>query len=159
MEDRAMRLPRVRLSVEWVDIPLRFSMRHLMIMVAIVALALGLAVIGRGRGQYLQLANYHAQSAQGAVSLQNHLIATAGRAEEGARATPWKRAYVLPSDGQPANFQSLAETAVHLRTRASHWSRMASYHNGLRQKYTEAASRPWQLIPSDPPPPSDPHQR
>src|SRR5690242_10819375 len=44
MEDWAMRLPRVRLSVEWVDIPLRFSIWHLLIMVAIAALAIGLGI-------------------------------------------------------------------------------------------------------------------
>ena len=112
-----MQLPRVRLSVEWVDIPLRFSMRHLMIVLAIVALALGLAVIGRRRGQYLRLANYHAQSAQAAVSLQNHLTMLVDRAEEEARTTPWKRVQWVPTDGQPAFSRSLAEHAEHLRAR------------------------------------------
>ena len=152
-----MRFPRVRLSVEWVDIPLRFSTRHLMILVAIVALALGLSVIGRRRGQYLRLANYHAKSAQEAVSMQDHLTAAADRNDERARTTPWERAQVIWADGT-AYSQSLAETAEQQRERASYWSRVASYHDSIRQKYTEAASKPWESIPSDPPAPPDPLQ-
>jgi hypothetical protein len=148
-----MRLTRVRLSLEWVDVPLRLSIRHMMIAVAIAALALGFAVIGRRRNQYLRLARYQAQSACGAVSLRNHLIAVADRAEEEARTNPGRR---LDGFEREAAFSlSLAEHAVHLRARASHWSRMATYHDELRRKYAEASSRPWQLVPSDPPPPSD----
>ena len=152
-----MRFPRVRLSVEWVDIPLRFSTRHLMILVAIVGLALGLSVIGRRRGQYLRLANYHTKSAQEAVSLQDHLIAAADRADEGARTTPWVTAQIIRADSTVYS-QSLTETAEKLRERASYWSRVASHHDGLRQKYTEAASKPWESIPSDPSAPPDPLQ-
>ena len=38
-----MRLPRVTFSVEWVSVPVRFSVRHIMVVVAV--LAIGLAVI------------------------------------------------------------------------------------------------------------------
>ena len=38
-----MRLPRITFSVKWVSVPLRFSVRHMMVVVAIVAI--GLAVI------------------------------------------------------------------------------------------------------------------
>jgi SLBB domain len=38
-----MRLPRITFSVEWVSVPLRFSVQHMMVVVAVVAI--GLAVI------------------------------------------------------------------------------------------------------------------
>jgi protein involved in polysaccharide export with SLBB domain len=35
-----MRLPRITFSVEWVSVPLRFSVRHMMVAVAVVAIGL-----------------------------------------------------------------------------------------------------------------------
>ena len=46
-----MRLPRIGFSVEWVSVPLRFSMRQMVVAVAVVAIGLAAsAPMCKGRG-------------------------------------------------------------------------------------------------------------
>jgi hypothetical protein len=141
-----MRLPRVRFTVEWVDVPLQFSIRQLMVIVAIFAIVLGVAMIRHRRDRYLGLMRAHERSAQAADLMQGLLVEEAQRDEEKAKKAPGRLAY------------EFADQAILSHSMVSYWARKAAYHDELRRKYEEAASRPWRLISSDPPPPSNPLQ-
>jgi hypothetical protein len=116
----------------------------MMVAAAIVAVVLGLAAIWRRRDQYQRLALAHGRSAHSAVATQAQFISDANRYDAAARSAPGRLAY------------ELADRAILSRSMVSYWSRMAIYHEELRRKYEEAATKPWRLVSTDPPPPLNP---
>jgi hypothetical protein len=139
-----MRLPRVRLTLEWVDVPLQISVRRMMAVVAIFAVMLGLAMLWHRRDRYLKLMRAHERSAQAATLMQDLLVKRAEFDTEQAKEAPGRLTY------------EFADEAILSRSMVSYWSRNATYHEEPRRKYEEAASKPWRLVSSDPPPPSNP---
>jgi hypothetical protein len=143
-EGRAMRLPRVRITVEWVTVPIRFSVRRMMTVVAILALVLGIAVLRHRRARYLELEKAHKRSAHAAALMQHLLVKEAEIDDLRVDKAPGRLAY------------EFADEAILSRSMVGYWSSKATYHEALSRKYEEAARRPWRLVSSDPPPPPNP---
>jgi hypothetical protein len=122
----------------------RFTIRGMMVLVAITAFLLGGDVIRRRRDQYQRLAQAHATSARSANLVRKVSGLTASRFEEAAQKASGRSSY------------DLGDQAIRARSMAGYWSRMEIYHQQLRRKYDEAVSRPWRPVSADPPPPSDP---
>jgi hypothetical protein len=112
-----MRLPRVR-----------FTLREMMIAVAITAAVLGFVLERRTRFRSLSNEFLKKRGELGLSDLEMHL-------------------YFLPAQGDPNEH--------HDRERASHpIIEYARYHDQMTDKYKLAASQPWLPVESDPPPPS-----
>ncbi len=139
-----MRLPRVRITVEWVEVPLQLSVRRMMVVVAVLAVTLGALAIRSRRDRYLALMRNHDRSAQAATAMQDLLAKAAEFDDLHSREAPGRLAYEFSDD------------AILSRSMVGYWSRKATYHEQLRRKYEEAASRPWLLVSPDPDPPVNP---
>jgi hypothetical protein len=112
-----MRLPRFR-----------FTVRRLMVAMAIVALLLGGGILGRRSLDYRRLAAFHEQMEQ--------------RKERAVRGIEiLARAANDPADAAAA------------RRDAAYEAQIGRHHAALKAKYLRAASRPWLPVPPDPPPP------
>lgn len=139
-----MRLPRVRLTVEWVEVPLQLSVRRMMVVVAVLTMTLGALAIRARRDRYLDLMRNHDRSAQAATAMQDLLAKAAELDDRHSRDAPGRLAYEFSDD------------AILSRSMVGYWSRKATYHERLRRKYEAAASRPWLLVSPDPDPPVNP---
>jgi hypothetical protein len=110
-----MRLPRVQ-----------FTVRRMMIAVAVVAILLGVGPLRRRSASYHRKALEHARLV--GVSKENAKVQrTAGRDHPEIR--PLMEASAAELEG------------------------MAEWHSDLAEKYSRAASRPWETMPLDPAPP------
>jgi hypothetical protein len=122
----------------------RFTMRTMMVLVAITALLLGIEAMRRRRDQYQQLAQIHSRSMKSAYLDMRLKLAEADVYECEAELTQGRRA------------SALRDQAILAQSMAGYWSQMETYHRELRRKYADAASTPWRLVSSDPPPPPNP---
>jgi hypothetical protein len=115
-----MRLPRIR-----------FTVRQLMVVVAVVSLLLAVTTgLLRRRASFQRRTEVHARKA----SQENLMGMFAGE---------------LPYNA------SARLTPMQERTRDAHYE-LAGYYYGLEAKYRRAAGRPWLPIGTDPPPPAWP---
>jgi hypothetical protein len=112
---------------------MRFTVRRMMVAVAVVAVACGLAVEGPRlwtlRGQYLGLAEkygYWEMRCNGSAELRQELT------------------YVSLS--QPRGPEPSPERLAKMKARGAHYGR-------LRAKYEHAARHPWLAVEPDPPAP------
>ncbi len=139
----------------------RFTVRRLMVAVAVLAVALGTERL------LIRWTHFRASAQRSAVNHRAEVMgweSCAKLSDEGVTSlTPtWRgdrtRGEVLhfnhfvprarPTDaGQAAAFDREC-AAIAAKCRA-----MARYHDGLRRKWERAASRPWESISPDPPPP------
>jgi hypothetical protein len=136
IEAPTVKFPRVRLTV-----------RSMMVLVAITALLLGMEVMRRRRNQYQRLAQAHASSMKLANLEMRRKLREADLDEHMAKVFGGREAL------------ELRDQALFARSMAGYWSQMETYHRELRRKYADAASTPWRLVSSDPPPPSNPLPR
>jgi hypothetical protein len=113
---------------------IRFTIRRLLVVVAIVAIILAIGgVLNRSR-QYRRIAQYHRAEAERAAARQAIAIGKATVDEQfGDRADASRRRLLAESIG-----------------------RVASFHTEFGWKYSRAPRRPWQLAGPDPVPPSRP---
>jgi hypothetical protein len=101
----------------------RFTLRQLMTVVAVLAITLGVAIeLTRRRMRYLELAAYH----------RSQIVAPTQHVDRNRRVVLW-----IDRDGG-----TLAQ-----RPRLDYW------HEELGAKYQDAASRPWYPVEPDPPAP------
>ncbi len=115
-----MRFPRVR-----------FSVRKIMVAVAILAVILGLLIGRRGRFRRLALAHKMESFALQVSDLEFYLLLTAASGEK-------------PE----------AEEQRNRTTRPVYQFR--EYHEAMADKYDRASDQPWLLVAPDPPPPPRP---
>ena len=107
-----MRLPRVR-----------YTLRSMLVAVAVVAMTLGVSVeLGRRRMRFSRLAAYH----------RARIVAPSQYVDKNRRIVRWV--------GRDSRF-------FEERPRLDYW------HEELAMKYDAAASRPWYPVEPDPPPP------
>jgi hypothetical protein len=106
---------------------LRFTVRRLMLAVAVVAALLGCADLWRRREHYRRLAETHALSE---MVLRVDSVMARGD----------------PTGGPGVRLLDLSDSLEE----AAKW---ADYHAGLRRKYERAARYPWLPVAPDPPPP------
>jgi hypothetical protein len=118
----------------------------MMVLVAITAFLLVGEMMRRRRDQYQRLAQTHAASERSANLVRQVSILTATHYEAAAKNASGRRS------------SELGDQAILARSTVGYWSRMEIYHQQLRRKYEEAASRPWRPVAADPPPPSEPPQ-
>jgi hypothetical protein len=139
-----MRLPRAR-----------FTVRLLMIVVAIVAIALGGEMMRRRWVAYRDMAASCAR-------FEAHLLAVAE--EEQSLAAFHKRQAKELKDrakadkedtGRRQTLERTAERETWFATEtsaaAAYWRKRAAYYGRLENKHRRAAARPWQSVKSDPP--------
>jgi hypothetical protein len=115
--------------------PLRFTVRGLMIILAIqaVVLAIGIQLTrNRRESNFREMANMHAELELPARAMQRRFADDAHNLEkQGIKATKYR--------------QSEARSAAR-----------ADYHAALRRKYEQALARGWFTVEDDPPPPAWP---
>lgn len=158
-----MRLPRVR-----------FTVRRMMMVVAVLALVLGLSVeairLRRARSNFLKLASENDQNERLFRLLEASRLSMADINESYAEHSKTIRRplipFVYPDDANiPEMNEQWAEAARQKsddvkkeRAQAKIHHEMAEFHAALREKYLAAAARPWQSVEPDPLPP-DPMRR
>ena len=102
---------------------LRFTVRRMMVAVAVVAAVLAVSPFPQ------RYANYHRKALEHArlvgVSRENAKVHLAAWPEH-------------------------PEVRALLEASAAEWERLAAWHADLAQKYSNAASRPWESVPLDP---------
>jgi type II secretory pathway pseudopilin PulG len=125
-----MRLPRVR-----------FTIRRIMIVVAIVALLMGGMRLLWLRSVYRKAALAHATFENLARTLQR-MVENEGKDE---RELEIAFGMKVESESEVVKAKRAADARVNQKT--------AEYHAAQRQKYERAASRPWVPIAPDSPPP------
>ena len=107
---------------------LRLRVRTLLLAVGVVALILGGVILVRRSADYRRLAAFHEQmerrKAQAVLGIEN-----------------LARAATDP------------ENIVRIRADAAYEARIGRHHAAMKAKYLRAASRPWESVPPDPPPP------
>lgn len=129
-----MRLPRAQ-----------FTMRRMMIAVAVLAIILGIGVILRRRHEYRTVARIHRSLGLKAAASQRVASWKADRHDEMAKTSRSRQDY-----------DDLRASAMKSRSIANWLALMERYHFELGRKYEEAVSRPWRLAPPDPIPPPRP---
>jgi hypothetical protein len=142
-----MRLPRVR-----------FSVRMMMIAVAIAALTLGANDVRLRRERYLALRSNHDWSARGRLRLaESHASVAAQNEREAARMLAAissirdpTRVHLEYNVRIASNIEAAAATE---RAAEQKCRTQARYHDALRIKYERAARYPWILVEPDPPEP------
>ena len=115
----------------------RFTLRRMMIVVAVIAILLGIGGMLHRWHQYRTIAEHHRIEAEKAAAAQRMAI--------------WK-ASMDEGFGERAR-------AVRSRLLADWIGRVGSIHTELGGKYSRAAWRPWQIAAPDPPPPPRPQER
>jgi hypothetical protein len=122
-----MRLPRVRFTVRW-----------MMLAVAVAAVVIGGTVIARRQRVYRVRAAFHAQQEQVAAKRWRH----------------WSQAEVRlsrpPGDRNPPRSDQEPQIVVEM---VDYSRNRAAYHARLRVKYERLARYPWLTIAPDPPSP------
>jgi hypothetical protein len=101
----------------------RFTVRRMMVAVAVVAAVLAVSPFPQ------RYANYHREALEHA-----RLV---GVSRENAKV-------------QLAAWPEHPEVRALLDASAAEWERLAAWHADLAQKYSHAASRPWESVPLDP---------
>jgi hypothetical protein len=141
----------------------RFTVRRLMILVAVVALILGGVIISERRRSMFTV-EYRRHALTGYETALKLMIVVSGLTTSGQPLPPlpevarragldavmndagWKTQKSIP----PMNIDQ-AET---IRTgRLGHLLRVVEYHRQLRRKYQQAAKYPWLPVATDPPEP------
>lgn len=133
---------------------LRFTVRILMIVVAVVTAAVWADVMRRRSVAYRSLATAYAEeeaSALCSARSADELVASwrrdaedwRGRGEQ-EKVFPDIRQYWERAAGQ------LVERATIMARNAGYWRRRAAIHARLKEKYGRAASRPWEAVEPDP---------
>ena len=143
----SMRLPRIR-----------FSVRLMMIVVAIAAVALGANDVRLRRNRYLDLRSMHEWTGRACLTLAEAHASTAAANEREV-----KRVRASLSSSPDTNRQQAALTeritsnieaqAATERAAEQTCRAQASYHDALRMKYDRAVRRPWISVEADPPAP------
>jgi hypothetical protein len=142
---RAMRLPRVR-----------FTIRRLMVAVAVLALLIGAdqfvrrSTRYRGRADHFGLLETATWELQKTTERKSHWHAERARSQ----VEPWG-----PFDDDQHRASVVAQTkdwveAGYLRQEAAANAAEADWYSQLRHKYEHAARRPWELLAPDPPRPT-----
>ena len=111
---------------------LRFTVRRMMVAVAVIAVLLSAGIVGRRWVDFSMRARSHAAQAWGnSVEVGNS----------------YQLAYddIRSGNGQASARQYAEEGAF--------WREQALYHDALRRKYQGAMWRPWAPVAPDPPPP------
>lgn len=120
------RLPRVR-----------FTVRRLMVAVAVAAVLMGLVAQGLRRASLLRLADYHAREAR---RYRTIVVSSASVAAD----------YRAGRPGLEGDY----EAGARLYSDQVRWfGPLADHHEALRGKYERAARRPWLPVEPDLPPP------
>ena len=136
----------------------RFTMRWMMIVVAVAAVALGAIDVWRRQDRFLALRSNHEWSARGCLAMaESHASTAAGNEREVERL----RAAATSGDGAMRRQAELsaqitanieAQAAVERAAERKYRAR-AQFHDALRIKYERAARYPWKSVEPDPPEP------
>jgi hypothetical protein len=108
---------------------MQFTVMRMMVAVAVVAVLLGVGPLRQ------RSANYHRKAMEHALGV--------GVSKENAKV-------------QRAGVREHPEVRESLEASAAEWERVAVWHADLAEKYSRAASRPWETVPMDPRPPVHP---
>jgi hypothetical protein len=137
----------------------RFTVRRMMVAVAIVGIFLGLVSAIESRRWSMRSKEY-AATAKFHHDLEE--IAKQGITEEGENTSWWReRAKQIRMErrrtGPLAAYEAVAldcdKHAVATIEYAARWRRKASHYAAIALKYEEAANHPWLPVPPDPPEP------
>jgi hypothetical protein len=136
-----MKLPRVR-----------FTMRRMMCVVAVIAFGLAVAVIGRRQAYYFTQAERYL-----AYQEQDQLLL------DGYKNTAWMAGYRGQSKDetvrQGKSDQYWREDVIGAELGVVYSYRRLVHHRQMVGKYLRAASRPWASVPIDPPEPNWPDRK
>jgi tetratricopeptide (TPR) repeat protein len=157
----------------------RFTVRRMMVAVAIFAVALGVGIelirLKRFRDHFAEQARDHGlweifysnmeqSSRETAAVFENSIEMTTGLLEGQKRHPRATLSAAIEEriDNGTKELRSHAEEfkryEVREREQQSRFAQSAAYHAALKQKYLRAARRPWRFVEPDPPPP-DPSAR
>jgi tetratricopeptide (TPR) repeat protein len=160
----------------------RFTVRRIMAVVAVLALVLGVSVeairLKRQRDKFRSLAAQYGQLEARSRRLEQRSIETAQIGDSGGELAKKLNEIMSQSvsprrGGQDAremrrrraefteqlkHTEQLKDVAAKVRAQAAMHHKRAEYHAALRRKYSAAAARPWRSIEPDGPPP-DPDTR
>ncbi len=121
---------------------MRFTVRRMMIAIAIIGVVTALEATRQRREFFRSRARDHAGELQGIADESAPWIATY-----------WER-YWYPKSGEPR--KTPKPSAVERQAYEENRKRRIAYHEALYWKYQSAASRPWLPVESDPPAPPEP---
>jgi hypothetical protein len=127
----------------------RFTIRHIMIAIALVAILLGYWV---WKGRMERISRFYSQESRFHVS--EKFIVDGQAFDERLIAEKYERmAVAAMSRGDEAKAKQLRELGVKSRKRLDSLNWLSRYHETLAWKYLRAESRPWSPLEPDPPPP------
>ena len=153
---------------------MRFTVRGLMIAIAVMAIALGVGIevmrLKRFRDQFLAKAKEHEAWAAMYSNWEEHEHRMAAIEQEFAarwskhldrqkRLVDKSRSPEIEDrvDESTKRLRTFAEArerdALEARSRLVKFANYAAYHAALKQKYLRASERPWRSVEPDPPPP------
>jgi hypothetical protein len=131
---RAMRLPRPR-----------FTMRAMMIAVAIIGIVMGAEVMRRRSKAFRERADFHEGRRISVLSMENDCKSWEVKLREEFATMVW----FLDETTRP---MELGERIKDLRQDQEELRRMAAWQSRMASKYNHAAAHPWLTVEADPPP-------
>jgi hypothetical protein len=159
-EVQVMRMPRVR-----------FTVRRMMVAVAIAGVVTGIAVLKKKRDGFLERARFHAMVEQSGLEIAESFFAVAGAFREFAdgampadslprlvvhpTSRPDDEYVFIPQHDPPAETDSgqLEQDGSGIAAIAFRNRENAAWHGALKRKYERAARYPWLPVAPDPPEP------
>jgi hypothetical protein len=133
----------------------RFTVRGMMVVVAVACLALGLEQMRKRRSLYLATAGAWSETEADYLGEAGHNEDYATRMEE--IVVRYRRALVEigPLSGEAEErIQAGGKEASEYRVEAEQYRARSAWAAELRRKYVRAARYPWLPVPPDPPPPN-----